>query len=185
MPASLSPTALWFELDALVRDSPAATYARGLELFRSQKVLGMAIIPSNGFWQLTGDVQGTQRSPYLVNIEVKLGDRAQLLHWHSHCTCPVGYQCKHSVALMLKAAYQGVRHLQSQSDYISPSPVWVAQQQAQSQGEQARAKERAEAEAEARLLGWLRELEHSLRDTGTKALMDSLSAAVLRKIIVY
>ncbi|MDD5029967.1 MAG: SWIM zinc finger family protein, partial [Rhodoferax sp.] len=112
---------LWLELATLVQRCDAATYARGLDLYRTQRVLNLSIEPLKDYWLLLGDVQGSQRHPYEVSIEVKLGPNGQVLEWDSDCTCPVGYQCKHGVALMIKAAYQGAQLLGGRSP-TRPAP---------------------------------------------------------------
>ena len=106
-----SPSGLWLNLASLVRACDSPTYARGLELYRSQKVLALSLEPIQGGWLLQGQVQGSQRRPYAVSIEATLDAHGQLLEWDSDCSCPVGYQCKHGVALLIKAAYQGLQLL--------------------------------------------------------------------------
>jgi len=57
---------------------------------------------SNLHWEdntLSGEVQGTQRRPYLV--EVQFHDIGDELWVEGDCSCPVGYQCKHMAALLI------------------------------------------------------------------------------------
>ncbi|MDI1245569.1 MAG: SWIM zinc finger family protein, partial [Rhodoferax sp.] len=96
---------LWLDLSSLVQRCDTATYTRGLELYRNQRVLNLSIEPLHEVWLLLGDVQGSARLPYEVSIEVKRSPEGRVLEWDSDCSCPVGYQCKHGVALMIKAAY--------------------------------------------------------------------------------
>ncbi len=57
-------------------------------------------------WTVHGLVQGSQRLPYQTVAVLEFApNRSQLVRWTSSCTCPVGLQCKHAVALVLKAAY--------------------------------------------------------------------------------
>lgn len=59
---------------------------------------------------MSGDVQGSLRRPYQVKVGLHLMPDGQTVHrWRGHCTCPVGTQCKHALALLIKAAYQGER----------------------------------------------------------------------------
>ncbi|HSN80508.1 MAG TPA: hypothetical protein VLR44_09035, partial [Rhodoferax sp.] len=94
-------SSLWLDLASLAQRCDAATYARGLDLYRQQRVLSLSIEPLAEEWLLLGEVQGSARLPYKVSIEVKLGAYGQILAWDSNCTCPVGEQCKHGVALMI------------------------------------------------------------------------------------
>ncbi|WP_310385086.1 DEAD/DEAH box helicase [Roseateles sp.] len=162
-----SSSNLWFDLSGLVRDCDPASYMRGLQLYRTQKVLDLAINPIKRGWLVSGEVQGSQREPYELGIEVSLGPRGALLGWVSDCSCPVGSQCKHGVALMIKAAYQGRRLLAAQ-----PAPADLPLQtakaaptkkqlEAAARAELLRQQEQARAEADAQVLRWLNELERS------------------------
>ncbi|MEX1166663.1 MAG: DEAD/DEAH box helicase [Hydrogenophaga sp.] len=101
---------MWFSLPSLTELIDAPTFARGLLVFRAQKLRSMAVDPGPsgeiGQWQLTGQVQGTQRQPYQVTVDLHLmPDHSTLERWNSRCTCPVGSRCKHAVALLIKAAH--------------------------------------------------------------------------------
>ncbi|MGF6971973.1 putative Zn finger protein [Paraburkholderia sp. JPY465] len=53
-------------------------------------------------WQdnvLSGEVQGTARRPYTVDVQFY--DTADGLWAESECSCPVGYDCKHAAALLI------------------------------------------------------------------------------------
>ena len=160
MPQDLPASALWFELTSLVQKSDPGTYARGMELYRSQRVLELSIDTLPDYWRVYGDVQGSQREPYELSVEVRLDAQGRLLDWDSDCTCPVGYQCKHGVALMIKAAYQGRRLLQGRGTPApAPQPPTPEQVESQRLTALAQAQEKAKLEAEAQVLAWLKELE--------------------------
>ncbi len=158
---SLQPSAaaLWLDMASLVRLCDSTTYSRALLLYRNQRVLDLSIEPVHDNWQLSGDVQGTQRYPYSVTVEIKRSSLGVVVEWDSDCTCPVGYQCKHGVALMIKAAYQGYHVLamggSPKADRSKTPPVTAAQR-----GDRAAiAAEIARLEAEAHVLRWLKDLE--------------------------
>ncbi|MCV2368439.1 DEAD/DEAH box helicase [Roseateles oligotrophus] len=154
---------LWFKLSDLASGCDGASYARGLSLYRTQKVLSLQIAPlKGGWWQVSGEVQGSQRLPYELGIDVRLGPRGALLEWLSDCSCPVGSQCKHGVALMIKAGYQGLRLL-GESARPAAAAMTPQELEAARQAELARVQERARLEAEAQLMRWLIELEHSAK----------------------
>jgi len=162
MPQYQSPSGLWLDLASLVQRCDSVTYARGLELYRTQRVLNLSIEPLRGYWLLLGDVQGSQRHPYEVTIEVKRSPTSHVLEWDSDCTCPVGYQCKHGVALMIKAAYQGFQLLgQPAAKAQAARPATAEQLQAQRESLEARVHEIARLEAEAQVMRWLKDLENS------------------------
>ena len=98
---------LWFNPRNLGNYVTDAVLERGLTLYRGQKVLDIEVRAiDNGRWQLTGTVQGSERTPYKQSIRLHINVHGMLTHWDADCTCPVGVDCKHAVALSLKAAYR-------------------------------------------------------------------------------
>jgi superfamily II DNA or RNA helicase len=154
-------TGLWFDLPSLMQRCESATYTRGLMLYRNQKVLSLDIEPLKKHWLLLGEVQGSQRAPYEVSIELQLAPNGHVSNWDSDCTCPVGHNCKHGAALMLKAAYQGLYLLGADARAPVFSPPTPEQVEANRQAALARAQELVQREAESQLLGWLSELERA------------------------
>ncbi|MCK9214844.1 MAG: DEAD/DEAH box helicase [Rhodoferax sp.] len=150
---------LWLDLASLVQRCDTATYTRGLELYRNQRVLGLSIEPLKDVWLLLGDVQGSARQPYEVSIEVKRSPEGRVLEWDSDCTCPVGYQCKHGVALMIKAAYKGQQILGASASTPGFKPLTEQELAAQRQADLARRQAAAQLDAENQVIRWLGELE--------------------------
>ena len=152
--------AQWFSTRSLHQSIDRITWDRGLTLYLSQKVLHLVIEPLGMDWRLLAEVQGSQRRPYEVSIELSLTPGGEVDNWDSDCTCPVGYQCKHGVAVMLKAAQQGLRlmdgNLANKFTYVPPTPEQIG---AERQAAMARAAEKARQEAEAPLLRWLQEMD--------------------------
>ena len=152
---------LWLDLASLVQRCDAATYTRGLELYRNQRVLSLSIEPLEDEWLLLGEVQGSARQPYELTIEVKRSPEGRVLEWDSDCTCPVGYQCKHGVALMIKAAYKGQQILGASASAPSFKPLTEQELAAQRQADLAQRQAAAQLEAENQVVRWLGELERS------------------------
>ncbi len=152
---------LWFDLPSFIERCDNAAYIKGLTLYRNQKVLSLDIEPFSRYWLLLGEVQGSQRNPYELAIELRLTSDGHIENWDSECECPVGHNCKHGVALMLKAAFQGLQILGDgdfKQVYTPPTPEEV---EANRQRALAQAQEQAQALAESQLLGWLHELERA------------------------
>ncbi|GHC73505.1 hypothetical protein GCM10007320_10220 [Pseudorhodoferax aquiterrae] len=85
---------------------PAATYARGLQVYLNQGVLEHQLrAESAQHWQVDGTVRGSEREPYDTSLVMELGDGGRVARFAASCSCPVGHNCKHAVALALKAAY--------------------------------------------------------------------------------
>ena len=92
---------------------PDATYERGLNLYLTQKVLQCDVrYSSSREWEIEGLVQGTEREPYQVIVGVEIEPNGQLTYFNGACSCPVTVNCKHAVALTLKAAYASARAAQ-------------------------------------------------------------------------
>ncbi len=108
---------MWFPITSLLRTTDPTTFSRGQALYRAQQIQAFSLKParsgSAGFWALTGKVQGTQPQPYGVSVDLQLFSDAQggltVGLWHGHCDCPVGFSCKHAVALLVQAAHEGER----------------------------------------------------------------------------
>ena len=156
---------LWFQPQSLQALVEAGAWTRGLMLYRNQKVLSLDIEPMQDHWLLLGEVQGSLREPYEVSIEVALMPDGQVDYWDSDCECPVGSQCKHGVALMLKAAYQGLQLLGGHAGFGASTPLLTPPTPEQLEtirlANLARVQEHARLAAEGQLLGWLQELDHA------------------------
>ena len=85
----------------------AATFDRGLALYRNQQVLDYEIHHANSReWEIEGEVRGSERVPYWVTVTAEVEPDGRLSYFEADCSCPVGDSCKHAVALTLKAAYK-------------------------------------------------------------------------------
>jgi len=156
---------LWFKPESIQPMVDSGAWTRGLMLFRSQKVLSLDIEPLTDHWLLLGEVQGSLREPYEVSIEMALMPDGQVDYWDSRCDCPVGSQCKHGVALMIKAAYQGLQllggHLAPNASAYRIAPPSPEQVEAARLAALAQTQEKAKLQAEAELLHWLAELDRA------------------------
>ena len=158
---------LWFDPQSLRALTDEGTWSRGLMLYRNQKVLAMEINPFEGEWLIEGTVQGSLRQPYDLSIDVTLSPQGKVTQWDSFCDCPVEFQCKHGIALMVKAAYQGVhtieRNLGAQGlrDALTAKAPTAEQIEAARLAAQARRDELARLEAETHLVQWLQDLDRA------------------------
>jgi superfamily II DNA or RNA helicase len=152
----------WFNPHSLEPLAEAGAWARGLMLYRGQKVVDMQIEPQGEGWLLQGEVQGSQRQPYLLTIDMALTPDGAVDYWDSRCSCPVSRQCKHGVALMIKAAYQGLQFMTLHGSPLQArTPPTPEQLEASRQAAQARAEDIARMEAEAQLLRWCEALDQA------------------------
>ena len=83
------------------------TYQRGLTIYRNQQVMDYELqCASSREWTIEGEVQGGGTEPYWVSILTEVNADGKISYFDGDCTCPVGNNCKHTVALTLKAAYK-------------------------------------------------------------------------------
>jgi superfamily II DNA or RNA helicase len=156
---------VWFRPESLFRLTDGATWSRGLSLSRGQRaVSSLNIQRASGHWVVSGRVQGSRPHPYEVTIRTSLSPLGEVVTWNSVCSCPVGSQCKHGVALMITAAHQGYALLNNPSPNarFSSQPDSAAIE-AQRKAAQMRMAELAQMEAENQLLRWLHEMDRANR----------------------
>ena len=164
-----APSGLWFDPRSLEKQADSGAWTRGLALYRSNRVLSMNITPAGDHWVVAGEVQGSLRKPYELCIDMALTADGKLVYWDSDCDCPVGDNCKHGAALMLKAAYQGAPWLaravaggtRAVLPANAPEPPSPEQLKAARVAALAQATELAQRQAEAKLLHWLQELDRA------------------------
>ena len=92
------------DLDAvmLARLCGSGSVQRGQAYARRDRVLD--IVPSGDRRRLHGTVEGSRAKPYAAWAELRdHPGRPGHSSWTSSCTCPVGADCKHVVALILQA----------------------------------------------------------------------------------
>ena len=85
----------------------AATYERGREVYLQQRVLSYSLEPeSSTAWHISGQVQGSGRDVYSTSVDIEITSDGAIASYSANCSCPVERNCKHSVAVALKAAYK-------------------------------------------------------------------------------
>jgi superfamily II DNA or RNA helicase len=94
-----------------------ATLARGRSYARRGAVLRSEWTADGD--GVVGEVLGTAAAPYRVSATVtRSADSRILYRFAGRCTCPVGYNCKHAVALVLAVDRPALRA-------VGDSPGWV------------------------------------------------------------
>ncbi len=90
------------EATSLVAAAGVTSYERGLRYQRQGAVTRMRW--DRGLSELHGAVRGSAGDPYETVAYFHAGEEAVLEFDQGHCSCPVGYDCKHVVALVLAAS---------------------------------------------------------------------------------
>jgi len=84
----------------LTRECDPGSFSRGSRYFRDHRAsLHRAELLASGNTLLIGECKGSQFVPYEQRVEILDGRGAPELS--GYCTCPVGFNCKHVVALVL------------------------------------------------------------------------------------
>lgn len=123
-----------------------------MELYRQADVVRVGLQQqAEGRWALAGEVQGSSPDPYEVSVQLVLAPNGQVKQWSGDCSCPVGSDCKHAVALTLEAAHRDPA--QGPSSTRAADALKTMQE---------RKEALARAEAEARLVHWLQEWDRAL-----------------------
>ena len=163
----------WFKPESLYCLADNTTWSRGVGIFRGgHDVLSLHIEAVGSHWLLTGSVQGSRAQPYELSIEVSLSSTGNLLSWTSRCTCPVGSQCKHGVALMMEAARTG-RDLLDGRPLLTGHPL-TPHLEATRRAAKARMEAAVMIQAESQLLRWLQDMD---RASGVRTLDEPGSHA--------
>ena len=98
-------------------------------------------------WHIAGAVQGTQRQPYRVSVELQVFPDGQVQMFESTCTCPVGEDCKHGIALTLAARQERYPPRASQWQSVGVLAALLPQ--------------KIIPEKDAQLLHWLQDLDRA------------------------
>ena len=77
----------------------SATFARGSDYARTGAVRKRTWSP--GGTHVVGEIQGGTRQPYVATVTLTRSQSKGLSAFQATCTCPVGVNCKHAVALVL------------------------------------------------------------------------------------
>lgn len=86
---------------------PASVFDRALDLYRRQRVLDVTLTPASASeWHLDGEVQDPGQPPVEARATLEVGSDGRLLGFAGDCSCPTGRDCRHAVAIAIKAAYK-------------------------------------------------------------------------------
>ena len=91
-----------FGTDDIERAVGHVSFLRGLDYFERGMVRSVEFL-SHG--RIHGEVSGSQQKPYAVVAKYEPGSEGRFLPVEGHCSCPVGYNCKHAAAVLLAARH--------------------------------------------------------------------------------
>ncbi|MDA8342455.1 MAG: SWIM zinc finger family protein, partial [Actinomycetota bacterium] len=92
------------DMATLERMVGPSTFARGWAYARQGAVVTRNVpgpSAAGGRHTVVGAVVGTAASAYRVSVDLVRSPSGQLVSFVGSCTCPVGSDCKHAVALVL------------------------------------------------------------------------------------
>ena len=166
----MRPAQLLLNAQSLIPHVGSSTFVRGLGVYRSQQVLDCTLqADSAGGWFIEGSVQGSMHAPYATSVQITTTAQGAILAYSGECSCPVGGNCKHSVALTLQVAVPADAKLYS-APAPGPAPDPLARQQ------ELQLAARAQAHARACLLAenWLAQCDGGQADAAPDANTDQL-----------
>lgn len=105
---------------ALHRRADPGAVSRGVDVERQGKVVHISIAADGR--TLKGQVRGSSGKTYRQVVTIRHGHGPQGLDLRGHCSCPVGEDCKHVVALCLSAAEKIVARGEPQQP-VPPTPA--------------------------------------------------------------
>ncbi|MBB3222385.1 DEAD/DEAH box helicase [Pseudoduganella umbonata] len=109
-----------FSIDQIAHHFDTATFARGEDYVRRSKVISFEW--DDGF--LHGEVEGSGRTVYEQSIYLHEDRRG--LQVEGDCTCPMDYNCKHVVAVLLASiGRQGAAPVVAPSDLPATAERWL------------------------------------------------------------
>ncbi len=96
------------DITSLIKQLGQNTYDRARDVYATQRVRDNFEMfqSASQTWHLIGQVLGSHKEVYEVEIDAEITPWGEISSLHSECTCPVGSRCKHAGALLLKAAYR-------------------------------------------------------------------------------
>ncbi len=151
----------WFSTELLKKVTKQDVWNGGVLLYLTQKIMHLEVTRIDNHWQLEGEVQDTQKWPFTTHIKFTLATDNQVASWHSVCTCPVRHQCKHGLALMLKAAHHGLSLLDPAARHLATVAPTAEQIEAEHQAAKTRIEELARIAAETQVLRWMQDLDRT------------------------
>ena len=85
----------------------SATFEQGVAIYRSQQVLECVLSRVNlSEWGIAGTVKGNRREVCEVSVMLEASPEGDITFFSSNCSCSLGTNCQHGVALAVKAAYK-------------------------------------------------------------------------------
>lgn len=113
----------WFKPDFLQAYVSRAVFGRGEQLQSYGRVNHYQVSKPGAAWVLEAEVEGSTGNPYDTRVELVLDPQGQVVDWWTECSCPMGEQCKHAVALTLHAATRKPSTVQDTAPQPVPQPA--------------------------------------------------------------
>lgn len=88
-----------FDLEEIKKRFYPVSFHRGLLYASEGRVFDIDWNPLTN--TVKADVQGTHKTPYFVMVNIETDQNK--VHFIGSCTCPLGHECKHIVAVLIKA----------------------------------------------------------------------------------
>ncbi len=161
-----------------------ATYQRGLAVYHSQHVLECSIASgAQNEWFIDGLVLGSKYDNYNVEVALETNAQGSVTYYEGTCSCPVGIDCNHCLAVTLKAAYKaGISGLARAN---APALPTHAEQQRLKDLQARQALEQEQRVAQHKVTQWLDLFGDAQAMPDTSDAPDSFAAKGSENTVVY
>lgn len=115
----------------------AATFQRAQAICETRRIWDCQVHrEATRRWSILGTVKGSTPEPYAATAEISADSAGRLIHFEGNCSCPVGLDCKHAVALVLQATIHAPRTTERSTahqlamqwlDQVHPQPPGAAE----------------------------------------------------------
>jgi hypothetical protein len=107
----VSQPRLLLDLSSLSEKVSKAIFEQGLAAYRQQKVMDCTLTAAGTqAFNILGRVQGTGQQNHRVSVLIEASDTGEVSYFEGECNCALRSNCRHCVALAIKASFSSMRH---------------------------------------------------------------------------
>lgn len=156
----------------ILRQVGHGAYTRGQKYMRDAMVARYSYDEATR--TLSGTIEGSGAQRYQAHVTFPRTKTPGSLAFSSYCTCPVGYDCKHAVALMLTAIDRSAK---AKKALTASSDTWKSATSSAASLGLTPASELGTQDAESHLPTWRRALSHTLAARPANGVNESAKVA--------
>ena len=126
----MSQPRLLLDLSSLSDKVSKAIFEQGLAAYRQQKVMDCTLTAAGTqAFDILGRVQGTGQQNHRVSVVIEASDAGVVSYFQGECNCALRSNCRHCVALAIKASFSSMRQAAQTNKQAQNPPesaaLWV------------------------------------------------------------